>query len=536
MKKLLEKSGIAKCIGAGLCIISFILWIIAAFISSDTPDMILKLVGVCTFIVGGMIISLKSENHQLVKSLLVFIIAMIIMTWLFPYGYFQGSDFVGNEVKRIGLADIGYILYYAINFMMDKIVLLFVVTGFYGVLAKTEGYQRLVSSIADKLKKNQIIATVVTSVIIYVLTSLLSQTFIIIIFIPFFVSILSKMNLDKLTVFATTFGSALVSLIGVTYGSDSLSSFNLYANLTVSTGLSYRFIIAAVVLILYNFFLVMRVKKIQKEKSSKLLIEDPFKVEDTKSKKSIIPVSIVLVLLAIITILGYVDWKSYFNITVFDNFHTWLTGLTIKDFQILGLTIKDFQIFSYILGSNAKAFGLFTYVFVMSAVLFIGSVLIAFLDNMKVDDFFSAFAEGTKRMLRPMLYLVGVFTVFGICYMVPVVPTIVKWLFALASDFNPFLTSLVAFISNALQIDFGYTGYTIAGYVTATFADNIDIAHTIFTSMYGLTQVFLPTSGLMVVGLSLMKVDYKSWFKYIWLFVVGILVILLVLFTVLTYI
>ena len=53
--------------------------------------------------------------------------------------------------------------------------------------------------------------------------------------------------------------------------------------------------------------------------------------------------------------------------------------------------------------------------------------------------------------------------------------------------------------------------------------------------MYGIVQLFMPTSAILIIGLSLMKIDYKSWLKYIWLFVVGMLIILLVLFTVVTY-
>ena len=54
--------------------------------------------------------------------------------------------------------------------------------------------------------------------------------------------------------------------------------------------------------------------------------------------------------------------------------------------------------------------------------------------------------------------------------------------------------------------------------------------------MYGIVQIFMPTSMILVTGLALTKVSYKEWFKYIWLFVVGMIIILLVLFTVVTYI
>ena len=72
--------------------------------------------------------------------------------------------------------------------------------------------------------------------------------------------------------------------------------------------------------------------------------------------------------------------------------------------------------------------------------------------------------------------------------------------------------------------------------MTNVYADNIEIVHTIFTSMYGIVQIFVPTSAMLVLGLSMMKISYKDWLKYIWLYVIGMIIILLVLFTVVTYI
>ena len=139
-------------------------------------------------------------------------------------------------------------------------------------------------------------------------------------------------------------------------------------------------------------------------------------------------------------------------------------------------------------------------------------------------------------MFKPLLFIIGSYIMFGICYLTPVMPTIANWILNLVKGFNPYLTSIVAFITSLFQNDLGYTAYTVGGFLTSAYADNVSIAHTIFTSMYGLVQIFMPTSALLVAGLSLMKVDYKEWFKYIWLFVVGMIIILLVLFTVLTYI
>ena len=531
MKRIFEKNGVLRSVGFLMTLVSFILFIVAAFIGNYTADMILKSVGILLFTVGGLIVTINSKDHQLVKSLLVIVAAAIISSWLYPYGYFQGTDFSEYGFRRIGIVDLGYALYYAINFVMDKITFLLITAGFYGVVSKTSGYQKLVTGIAGKLKNKPIITSICISVLLFVFTSLFSQTFVVILFIPFFVSILAKMNMDKLTTFAVTFGSALVGVLGATYGTDALVSFNYYMGQELSVGLTYRFIVAAVALVLYDFFIVMRIKKVANKDSKKSTntekVEDPFEVENPRTKKGSLPVIIVLCLIAIITILGYINWQSNFKIEVFNSFHEWLTTLEAGE---------GFTIFSYILGANANAFGAFSYVFTIGGMLLLASALLAYLYHMSLDEYFQNFYEGLKKAFKPILYVIGVYIVFGICYLSPFVPTLANWVLNFVVGFNPFLTTLIAFITSLFHADLGYSSYLVGGFVSAVYADNIDIAHTIFTSMYGLVQVFMPTSLVLVTGLSLMKVNYKDWFKYIWLFVVGMLVVLLVLFTVVTYI
>ena len=125
--------------------------------------------------------------------------------------------------------------------------------------------------------------------------------------------------------------------------------------------------------------------------------------------------------------------------------------------------------------------------------------------------------------------------VFGIIVSIPFTSTICNWVFNLVEGFNPFISSICAFIESVFSIDLGYTGYSVGGFITSVYASNIDLVHAIYTSMYGLVGLFMPTSAILITGLSLMKIDYKSWLKYIWLFVVGMLIILLVLFTVVSY-
>ncbi|MDE6284531.1 MAG: hypothetical protein K2M17_02200 [Bacilli bacterium] len=531
MKKMLEKHGKVGLIGCGLSLLGIILMIVSVFLESGEakmdPKMIVAVLGFLSFLIGGLMAAFKAEEHRTFKLLGVIFLTGFIATWVFPYGQFSGIDFYNYEMNRVGFSDIPTTIYYAIYFSIDKIVYLFLVAGFYGVLTKVPGYQKLVQSLAKKLKKHEIITAVIISFIIVALTAFFSQTFAMLLIVPFFVSILMSMKIDKLTTFAITFGSILIGILGAIYGTDSLGYFNQYLNQEVTVALTYRVIIAFVAFFLYNFFICMRLKKVLKEKPSNEEIEDiAFVTEPTKAKTSIIPISIVLGLLLVIIVLGFVDWNAYFGITVFDDFHKWLTELTIGE---------DFTVFASLLGSNATAFGKFDLLGISIIITIFGS-LIAFLYRVKLADYLEAFYNGMKKMFKPALYFIMIYAIFAICYLSPFMATFSNWAFNLVDGLNPFIASIVAFITSIFQADLGYTAYNVGGFLTAAYAENFTVVHAIYTSMYGLVQVLMPTGCILLIGLGLMKVDYKSWFKYIWLFVVGMLIILLVLFTVLTYI
>ena len=584
--KIIEKHGMLKCIGALMDVIAIILFAVSYFVDATTPDMVLKIVGsvfliigiyllifknlkekltkvglagsilialacslvaaaifvtdtninlilkliaLISFVVGGLMITITSEDHRLAKSVLFFVLTTIIFTWIIPYGQFNGGDFYDYGISRVGIVDISISMYNALYYVMDKVIFLFVLGGVYGVLSKISGYQRLVSAIANKLKKHAIVFSVIVSVFLFVLTSLFTQSFVVLAFVPFFVSILLKMNLDKLSAFIVTFGSILVGFLGATYGTEGVNSFSVYLSTDFNTGLTYRFIIAAVTIVLYNFFICMRLKKVlsetKKNTKNSEIEDDPFKVETSK-KKNAIPTAIILFLMMVIIILGYISWNDYFGITIFNEFHEWLTTLA---------PVEDFTIMSYILGQRAAAFGEFDYVFMLCSAFIIMAIILAFLYRMKVDEFIQGFYDGVKKMVKPIALFVASYMVFGIIVSIPFTSTISNWLFNLVEGFNPFTTSASAFISSVFSQDLGYTGYSVGAFINAIYSNELDIVHAIYTSMYGIVQLFMPTSAILIIGLSLMKIDYKSWLKYIWLFVVGMLIILLVLFTVVTY-
>lgn len=361
------------------------------------------------------------EKHTVAKLVGILFFVTIVLSWIIPYSAFQGAELMKAEKANVGLTDITSILSTSISFIIDKIVYLVALGGFYAVISKTDGYKKIVSGIVKKLKGKEVLSTIIVSVVIALMSSFMTQSFVVLLFIPFFITILRNLGINKLTTFAATFGAMLVGILGATYGFEGLVTFDAYFSQTLTNKtamkmtLGYRSIILLMALALYNFFLYFAAKKSLDSKAKKEKVEDEYLVESVKDKKAkSFPVAVILILTALITILGYIDWNGIFKINIFNDFHNWLVGLKVG---------KDYTVMSYILGREASAFGTWT-LNNISIVLVFMSILTAILYSIKFDDFFTSFGEGVKKLLKPMGVLVAVYAIFVSAYMTGIVPKI----------------------------------------------------------------------------------------------------------------
>ncbi len=545
MLEKFKKLWTVKNIGRFFSVVGLLLAIVCAFLGKfEATQMTLKMVSCLLITVGLFMMALMAENHKIFKIIGSLVLAAFIITWILPYGYYNGAEFVNYGMHRLGLVDIGADIYYSIGFVIEKVLFVFLIAGVYEVLTKINGYRQLVNSLAQKFSKHKILTALVMMFIIIGFTTLTTQSFAVLIFVPFFVSILTKMKVDKVSTFAITYGSVLVGILGTVYGTDSLYWFNYYINyytgIDVTLGFQYRLMILAIAYILYNFFVVTRLAITMKNEKQPEVMEDPFAVEDVKKKGHVYPVVIVFVLVAILGFLGYVSWISNWNINIFANFHDWLTSLTVKDLYswlpIKSTFGQDYNLFSYIIGANAVDLGSYQYLYFLITIMLLGNVVLALINKIKVNEYLTTFYEGMKKVVKPAIVMAGVYCIFTIVYMSPFVSSMSNWAFGLTESFNPIITSITAFITSVFTVDFGYTAYAVGPYLATAYVSNFEIVHTIYTAMYGLVQLFMPSSVILMFGLALSKVDYKSWLKYIWLFALGMFIILLVFFSVLIYV
>lgn len=473
------------------------------------------------------VLTCRSKKSDLFKWIGILFFIAFAFTWVIPYGYFQSGVYSDYQMSRLGFGDIPTILYYALNFCTTTLIYLFAVAGLYGVLAKTNSYKSLVNGFAKGVEKQKVLWTIIFILFFAGLTTLAKSSLIMFIFVPFAISVLLNAKFDKVTAMGITFGSILVGMLGAVYGTDGLYYFNYYMSLDVTTGLGYRAIIFGIAVILFGVYNVIRVIKVVKKNKIDDTEADLFLAGEEKltSKKvvRVLPSVIILIVLLLLVLVGGIDWETIFGIDWFTQFHEWLTSLAFGE---------DFTFISYLLGTSAVALGQFE-ISTFIIILIFAAILVGINNRMSLSEFGEAYAAGFRKFLKPIVLYTLSYTVFIICYITPFMPWIANEL--ATKSFNPYLQTLCGIITSIFHVDLGYTGYSLGSILTTNYADYLDIAHTLYVATYGLDQLFLPTSGLVLVGLAYLKLDYKKWFKYIWIFAAAMLLVILLFATVVTY-
>ncbi len=480
------------------------------------------------------------EKHDLVKIISVMLIVVFVLSWFIPSGTFDtdGTIIMGDMWQGLGIVHIFYALVFALQNYSIQIAFLLFLGIFYGIASKTEMYKTFVSKLAHFGKGKEIGFALVSSLLIVLLTSILNNTMVVLVFVPLIFTVLRKMGFDKISTFAMTFGSILIGTLGATIGTDGFVNFVEYiayagAEVSLTTEIVVRIGILILAFVLFHFFNVIYMKKNLDFKKNEEVNDDVFAVEEPKGKKTRTwPFILCLVILVIFAILGFTSFEGAFDLTIFDDFHQWLTNIKIGDiaiFQaILGQPLDNLQ---YELVPAFGTWYLFTYLIILALV----TLFIAIVSKMKFNEIITNAWEGMKKVARPILFLVLSYMVFVFLYWVPYIPTIIHAIGGITTGFNPFVASLQALVGGFFNSDFAFLGFSVNYYLATFTGTELNIMFLIYTTIYGLVQFITPVSVFLIFGLAYSNVLYKNWFKYIWKFLVGLLICLLVIFTLLTY-
>lgn len=463
------------------------------------------------------------KKHGLLKILGILLLLVVIVSFILT-GRNETKDFIGlGDVAFNGLKSIYYFFYIAL-FVLG-------IGGFYGVLNKVPAYKKLQDNIVTKVKPLGKKFIFVTILVFAVIASLTGMTLPLLVFVPFIVSIILLLGYDKLVAITTTVVSIMVGYIGGvfvtfynpnTYGMTTYETFvgteTQFANMFPKLLLLF----AGITLLIY--FVNNHIKNVEAKKVKYELNDDSeVQINEVKSDYKKIrtwPIIVILTLLFVILTLGLVPWENLFGITIFKDFHTWLMELSIKDFAIIpSIITSDLVAFGewYSMGDSM------TYM-IISALLLVFTLVTTLIGRVRINEAIDSYFDGMKKMLPTVALMIIALTVLICSYTNGFFEAIVTTY----GKFNYGISSLLAFLGCMLNIDMYYIASGVFTPILNLITDESVYSSVaiLFQGIYGIFSVVGPTSLILIFALSYMNVPYTTWLKYIWRFILALIILL----------
>ena len=467
------------------------------------------------------------KKHGLFKALLIILSLLVVISFFVP-----GRE---GTVSYLGIGTVFLNSVQVFYYFFDTAVFLFVVGGFYGVLSRSDAYKKLLDTIVAKLKSNSKKFVFIVTIIFAIVSSLTGFTLSLFIFVPFIMSIILLLGYDKLVAISSTIVAIVVGYIGGLFVtlrdpssySTSFVTFEEFVGADKFANTFPKLILLILGIGLLIYFINKHIKDIEDKKVKYELNDDnDLKISEVKGNYKNIklwPIVTILSIIFVLLVLGYVPWSSLFEITVFSDFHTWLTSLKIGDFEVFNSIITSI---SYAFGDWAQ---LGNYM-IICVVLLVFSLIIKFISKMKFDDMIDAFVEGMKKML-PVAVLTTLSLVVLVCaYNNGFVENLITSANNAMGSLNIFMASVFNILGSLLYPDIYYTAYGVYSPLLSVITDEslYQVLALNFQTLNGLVMIIGPTSLILIAGLTYLDIPYTTWLKYIWRFILMLFILIFV--------
>lgn len=462
------------------------------------------------------------KKHGLLKIFGIILLLIIIASYLL-----EGRS---GAIDYLGLFDMLNNGYQSVYYFFYIIIFILCIGGFYGILNETLAYKKLLDNIVYKVKplgkKFIFVIILLTSVI----SAFTGMTLPLLIFVPFIISIILLLGYDKLVAVSSTIVSIMTGYMGGIF--VTLFNNSTYTMITYETfvGLEDKFtnlfpklllLFAGIALLIS--FVNNHIKNVEKKKVKYELPEDKeiHINEIKKNYKSIktLPLVLMLIILFLILVVALIPWNNLFKIDIFQNFHTWLTELTIKDFAIIPNVISS-QLLA--LGEWNSRGDAMLYMN-LSTLLLVFTLITMIIGKVKLNDAIDAYIEGLKKILPASILIAIAYTILISTYNNGFYDGLIT-----SSKFNYALSSLIAFIGCILHVDIFYIVLGVFSPILNLVTDETvyESIAILFQGIYAIFSIVGPTSLILIFTLSYINVPYTTWIKYIWRFILALIILL----------
>ena len=156
-------------------------------------------------------------------------------------------------------------------------------------------------------------------------------------------------------------------------------------------------------------------------------------------------------------------------------------------------------------------------------------VILKVVYKVSFEDAMDGFIYGVKKMIPAVMIVMLAYAVLVCSYNNGFIETIITSASKSFGD-NVVVNSLITMLGSILNVDTYYTTAGVFTNIVSNLTDkaNLKIYAIMFQSIYGLVQLVGPTSIMLIVGLTYLDVPYKTWLKYIWRLIVGLLIVIFI--------
>ena len=348
---------------------------------------------------------MKNRKEKKNDKLIIFIIcflAFALLSWIIGASTYQGGKLAEIGMYRAGLYDLIAIIISGITYKIEDILYILFIGGMYGILCKTESYKKIVNGTVKLIKGKEAIAFAVITLLVGLYTSISSNIMTLFFLVPFIMTVFLKSGQDKLTAVAASFGGLLLGYIGQTFGtyavmnvtSASATPFLLdYLGVAADGFIITKFIILLIAYVLFNVFAILHINK---NKKVEIVEEDLYEVEDVKKvvkKRDYImtwPTVVMAILTIVMMMIGYISWKTSFNVDFFDRLHE-----AVMSFDIGGIKIME-----TLFGSTLSAIGTWSDFLPAVFMMVIALLVVVITNRVAFNDVVSNFCEGVRKIAK----------------------------------------------------------------------------------------------------------------------------------------
>ena len=478
------------------------------------------------------------EKHDLFKIIAILLIVVTLFTWIFRVAFFQNGELVTFNEKvegvasivdesTVGVFDLNAYIILIFYIFSNTFVFLFLVHALNKMLGKSKAYATIVGKFANLFKGKEIVYCGISMLFYAFVASICNDYLVTLLFIPFTISVLNRLKVDKVSALATTFGGVMIGMLGATYSSTIVGSIINYGGVAIKYG---NEMVATIITSLIAFIALLSLVGLRiKSSDNKDVVEDKFitaeefKKTKKKKSKSIIPMAITLGVFAIIVILGFIPWES-FKITAFTKLHENVMNATLFGANYPKILLGTAQMSQTSYSINALGTWDITS---LSAFLILMLFVFKVMAGIKLDDMIDSIGDGLRLAIKPAIILGMIYSILAISVSFPVIPMFINGInkaFS-ANALKPIGWLLNVFIATLFNGDVQYTMSTIGG-LFSTFSNETVVGYAM-QAFYAFSSFIAPTSIALDLGLNMLDVKVKDYFKFIWKFLIALLVVVL---------